>query len=404
MSKMVNSSIYDYCIIGGGIVGLATALTISQKKPGARIVVMEKESALASHQTGHNSGVIHAGIYYAPKSFKAELCRAGERATKAFCEESGIPYRTPGKLVVATDDMELQRLAALEANAAANGISCRRLDAGELKETEPAVSGVGALLVEQSGIVDYALVSRTMADRIRAAGGEIILNLDVDRLEERSDHVRIEARQGVWEARYAVACAGLQSDRLAMRSGMDVDFQIVPFRGEYYALRPELSGLVEKMIYPVPDPSMPFLGIHLTPMIDGALTVGPNAVLGLAREGYPKFSFNAPDMAQYLRFAGFWKLIAGNLASGMGEMKDSLFKRAYLEKCRKYCPSLRLDDLRLFRAGIRAQAVSRSGAMIHDFMFLQSKRTLHVCNAPSPAATSALPIGRMIFERLHGDN
>jgi len=395
---------YDYCVVGGGIVGLATALTVSRNRPGAKILVIEKEDALAAHQTGHNSGVIHAGIYYAPKSFKAELCRAGERATKAFCDEHGIPYRIPGKLVVATDAVEMTRLAALEANAAANGIACRRLGAEELTEREPAVTGLGALLVEQTGIVDYGAVSRAMADAIRAAGGEILLGVSVDRIRERADCVHIEAREGSWEARYAVACAGLQSDRLARRSGMDVDFRIVPFRGEYFALRPERSGLVRHLIYPVPDPSMPFLGIHLTPMIDGTLTVGPNAVLGLSREGYPKFSLNLADVAGYLGFPGFWKLIAQHMASGVDEMKHSLFKRAFLEKCRKYCPSLRLDDLLPHRAGIRAQAVSRSGELIHDFMFLQSKRVLHVCNAPSPAATSAIPIGRMIYERLHGSD
>lgn len=392
---------YDYCIVGGGIVGLATALTVSRNKPDARILVIERENALASHQTGHNSGVIHAGIYYAPKSFKAELCRAGESATKAFCDENGIVYRTPGKLVVATDQLEMMRLAALEVNAAANGISCRRLGAEELTEMEPAASGLGAILVPQSGIVNYAQVGRTMADRIRERGGEIMTGMSVERLEERADHVRVVTAETVFEARYAVACVGLQADRLASRSSMEVDFRIVPFRGEYYALRPELANLVERMIYPVPDPALPFLGIHLTPMIDGALTVGPNAVLGLSREGYPKFSVNARDIASYLRFPGFWKLIAANLSSGVGEMRDSLFKSAYLEKCRKYCPSLQLEDLQPYRAGIRAQAVSRSGALIHDFMFLRSKRALHVCNAPSPAATSALPIGRMIYERLH---
>ena len=392
---------YDYCIVGGGIVGLATALTITRNQPGAQILVIEKETALGQHQTGHNSGVIHAGIYYAPKSFKAELCRAGERATKAFCEENGVPYRTPGKLVVATNELEMTRLAALETNAAANGISCKRVGAEELTEMEPAVTGLGAIYVPQSGIVDYAAICRAMAAQIRAKGGEIITGLTVDRFEERADHVRIVTGGTAFEARHAVACAGLQADRLAQRSGMDVDFQIVPFRGEYYALRPELSGLVERMIYPVPDPSLPFLGIHLTPMIDGSLTVGPNAVLGMAREGYPKFSISPSDVATYMRFPGFWKLIAANLSSGISEMKDSLFRRAYLEKCRKYCPSLQLGDLRPYRAGIRAQAVSRDGTLIHDFMYLRSRRVLHVCNAPSPAATSALPIGGMIYDKLH---
>lgn len=392
---------HDYCIVGAGIVGLATALTISRNKPDARIVVIDKEMTIASHQTGHNSGVIHAGIYYAPKSLKAELCRAGERATKTFCDENGIAYRTPGKLIVATNETESQRLTALENNAAANGITCERLGAEALAEIEPAVNGVAALLVKQTGIVDYGQVSRVMAEKVKASGGQIVLGDAVDRLEERADHVRICAGQGTWEARHVIACAGLQADRLARRSGMKVDFQIVPFRGEYYALRTELSGLVEKMIYPVPDPSMPFLGIHLTPMTDGRLTAGPNAVLGLSREGYPKFSINARDMAEYLRFGGFWKLISKHVGSGLDEMRDSLSKNAYLRKCHKYCPSLRIEDLEPYRAGIRAQAVSHSGMLIHDFMFLQSKRTLHVCNAPSPAATSALPIGRMIFDRLH---
>jgi Predicted dehydrogenase len=392
---------YDYCIVGGGIVGLATALTITRNRADARILVVEKERALGQHQTGHNSGVIHAGIYYAPGSLKAELCRAGERATKEFCESNGVAFRTPGKLLVATDKVELARLTALEKNAAANGIACRRIDAEELKEMEPAVRGQGAIFVPQTGIVDYPGMCEAMARQIRERGGEIVTGLAVDRLEERADHVRIVTDGTAYEARYTIACTGLQADRFARRSGMDVDFRIVPFRGEYYALRSELSGLVTRMIYPVPDPALPFLGIHLTPMIDGSLTVGPNAVLGMAREGYPKFSINLGDMADYLSFPGFWKLIAANLSSGTAEMKDSLFRRSYLEKCRKYCPSLTLGDLQPYRAGIRAQAVSRDGALIHDFMFLRSKRVLHVCNAPSPAATSALPIGGRIYEELH---
>lgn len=392
---------FDYCIVGGGIVGLATALKIVKSEPDARLLLLEKESALATHQTGHNSGVIHAGIYYKPGSLKAELCRAGERITKQFCDENNIPYRTPGKLVVATNQIEWQRLANLETNAAANSITCRRLSAAELIEMEPAVTGLGALLVEQTGIVDYRAVSKAMGDMIRAAGGTIIFDVEVDRIDERSDTVRVHTDKDVWESRYVIACAGLQADRLAQRSGQSVDFQIVPFRGEYYALKPELSNLVERMIYPVPDPAMPFLGIHLTPMMDGRLTVGPNAVLGMSREGYAKFSINLQDMATYARFPGFWKVISNNLRSGIQEMKDSVVKSSYLEKCRKYCPSLQVHDLLPYRAGIRAQAVSKNGELIHDFKFLQSKRVLHVCNAPSPAATSAIPIGELIFKHMH---
>lgn len=391
---------FEYCIVGGGIVGLATALAITRSEPDARILLLEKELSLASHQTGHNSGVIHAGIYYQPGSLKAELCRAGERATKQFCDTHDIPYRTPGKLVVATNDIELQRLNGLEANAAANKINCRMINQSELIEMEPAVTGLKALLVEQSGIVDYRAVSSAMGELIKARGATIILGTDVSFVEERSDCIRVHTNKGVWESRYIVACAGLQSDRLAQRSGLEIDFQIVPFRGEYYALKPELNNLVERMIYPVPDPSMPFLGIHLTPMMDGSLTVGPNAVLGLSREGYAKFSASLNDIMTYTRFPGFWKVISQNLRSGIEEVKDSVFKSSYLDKCRKYCPTLQANDLLPYRAGIRAQTVSNSGHLIHDFKFLQTKRSLHVCNAPSPAATSAIPIGELIFKRL----
>jgi L-2-hydroxyglutarate oxidase len=394
---------FDYCIVGGGIVGLATAMAVSKGQPDARILLIEKETSLAFHQTGHNSGVIHAGIYYQPGSLKAELCRVGERATKQFCEENNVAYRTPGKLVVATTSDETKRLEALSANAAINEISCRMIDKDELADLEPAITGLKALLVEQSGIVDYRAVTKAMGELIKANGGTLITGVRVDSFEERSDCVRIHTDQSIWESRYAVACTGLQADRLAQRSGLEVDFRIVPFRGEYYALKQELNHLVERMIYPVPDPALPFLGIHLTPMIDGSLTVGPNAVLGLSREGYAKFSANLDDIASFVRFPGFWKLISQHLASGMHEVKDSLIKKSYLEKCRKYCPSLQLDDLRPYRTGIRAQAVSRSGQLIHDFKFLQTKRTLHVCNAPSPAATSAIPIGRMIFNRCKSD-
>ncbi|WP_079210732.1 L-2-hydroxyglutarate oxidase [Brucella pituitosa] len=394
---------FDYCIVGGGIVGLATALAIVRGKPDARVLLLEKEARLAGHQTGHNSGVIHAGIYYQPGSLKAELCRAGERATKEFCDQHGIVYRTPGKLVVATNSLELHRLEALQTNAAANAIQCRMVDHNELSEMEPAITGLKALFVEQSGIVDYQAIATAMGTLIERGCGTVKLGIHVTSLEERADCVRIHTDQGVMESRYAIACAGLQADRLARRSGLPVDFQIIPFRGEYYALRPQLSGLVERMIYPVPDPAMPFLGIHLTPMIDGCLTVGPNAVLGLSREGYAKFSTNMRDIVTYMGFSGFWRVLRQHLGSGAEEIRDSLFKSSYLEKCRKYCPSLEMADLLPFRAGIRAQAVSSTGSLIHDFKLLQTRRSLHVCNAPSPAATSAIPIGEMIFKRTKSD-
>ncbi len=391
---------HDFCIVGGGIVGLATAMAILEKRPGARLLLLEKEQSLGTHQTGHNSGVIHAGVYYAPGSLKAKLCREGEAATKQFCAQHGIPFEVPGKLIVATDRRELDRLGALETNARANGIAMRRIDGGELRELESGITGLGALLVEASGIVDYGCVARAMGEVIAGQGAEIVRGATVERIEQRGGHVRIVAGAQAWEARHAIACAGLQADRLAAASGIDIDFRIVPFRGEYYRVRQEKRALVRHMIYPVPNPALPFLGIHLTPMIDGSLTVGPNAVLGLSREGYAKGAIDLADIASFAGFPGFWRSIARNIGAGLSEMKDSAFKASYLEKCRKYCPSLALDDLQPYRAGIRAQAVMRDGAMVHDFLFRKSGTTLHVCNAPSPAATSAIPIGRMIADQF----
>ncbi|WP_459675911.1 L-2-hydroxyglutarate oxidase [Acidisoma sp. 7E03] len=395
---------HDVCIIGGGIVGLATARAVLLRHPGTRVLLLEKEATLGRHQTGHNSGVIHAGIYYKPGSLKADLCRRGAEATKAFCQSHGIPFRTPGKLVVATDELELSRLAALATNAAENGIAFEHLTAAELSAREPEVRGLGAIFVPSSGIVDYRAVCRAMAAEIVAAGGEIATNVVVDRIEEGSAAVTVGAGPRRWAAARLIACAGLQSDRLAKRAGLAITHQIIPFRGEYYRLRPEKSGLVSHLIYPVPDPDLPFLGIHLTPMIDGSLTVGPNAVLGLSREGYPRLAASLPDIAAYLRFPGFWRVMRQHLASGIGEMRRSLSKSLYLEACRRYCPNLTEADLLPHEAGIRAQAVMADGTLVHDFLFLSTARMLHVCNAPSPAATSAIPIAEMIVRRaLEGE-
>lgn len=392
--------IYDFCVVGGGIVGLSTALNLLCTRPGASVVLIEKEDAFARHQTGHNSGVIHAGIYYKPKSLKAELCREGAIATKAFCQEHGIAYDVIGKMVVATDELELSRLKTLKENALLNTIDVEWLDAGALREREPNVTGLGALLVRGSGIADYPAMARKMAELIAEKGGELVLGVEVTSVQDKAGLVEITGGLHNWQARKVVICGGLQADRLAKRSGIETDFQIVPFRGEYYRISDEKKNLVKHMIYPVPDPALPFLGIHLTPMINGDLTVGPNAVLGLSREGYPKFSTNPRDVATYLAFPGFWKMLGGNLSSGLVELQDSLFKKSYLRKCQKYCPDIELKDLLPYRAGIRAQAVKRNGEMVHDFHFLQTTNVLHVCNAPSPAATSAIPIGGMIVERL----
>jgi L-2-hydroxyglutarate oxidase len=383
----------DYLVIGGGIVGLSTAMQLAKTYPDATVRVLEKEDRLAAHQTGHNSGVIHAGVYYAPGSLKARFCRAGVDATIAFCTRHQIPFEQCGKLLVATTPVELERMDALEERCRANGLDPERLSAEELKQREPNIRGLGALFVRVTGIVDYPAMARAMAEELQEAGGDVVLNCAVTGIAEGPDTVSVATSTGLYEARQLVVCGGLQADRLAKMAGVDVDFQIVPFRGEYYRLNARHNAIIKHLIYPIPDPDLPFLGVHLTRMIDGSVTVGPNAVLGFAREGYPKGSLNAGDVAAMLGFSGFWKVMGKNLGSGITEFRNSLSKRRYLKLCQKYAPGLKLDDLEPYPAGIRAQAVMKDGTLVHDFLIKQTPRTLHVCNAPSPAATSSLPIG-----------
>jgi len=396
----MGSETYDYCVIGGGIVGLATAMRLLAAHPDASLVLVEKESELGTHQTGHNSGVIHAGIYYPPGSLKADLCRRGAQATKDFAARNGIPVDVCGKLLVATDAAEAARMDALYERSQHNGIDVERIDAAELRRREPHVRGVGALFVPATGIVDYRLIAASMGAVIRAAGARVELGVEVTGITETSDAVTVSAGERRFEARRLVVCGGLQADRLARMAGASIDFQIVPFRGEYYRLPPARKDLISHMIYPIPDPDLPFLGVHLTKTIDGGVTVGPNAVLGFAREGYRKGSFRRRDVGTYLRYPGLWRMARSNVRTGARELRNSVFKRGYLRECRKYCPELTLDDLLPEPAGIRAQAVLRDGSLVHDFLFAQTPRTLHVCNAPSPAATSAIPIGDMIAAKL----
>jgi L-2-hydroxyglutarate oxidase len=396
--------IHDFCVIGGGIVGLATAKRLLELRPGASLVLVEKEAALAQHQTGHNSGVIHSGIYYAPGSLKADLCRRGAVATREFCVEHGIPFDICGKHIVATNALELQRLEALTERARQNGIIAERIDAAELARREPNIVGLGAIFTPSTGIVDYRKLCEALAATVMKAGGEIVLGAAVDAIREAGDSATVRSGERSWTARKLITCAGLQSDRIARLGGLRIDHRIVPFRGEYFRLPAAKNDIVKTLIYPVPDPGLPFLGIHLTRMIDGSVTVGPNAVLGFAREGYGRFSFNAADMLDFAAFPGLWRTLAKNARSAATELRNSLWKRGYLEECRKYCPSLTFADLTPSPAGIRAQAVMRDGSLVHDFLFVESERQLHVCNAPSPAATSALPIGEMLADRLLGRN
>lgn len=391
-------------VVGAGIVGLATALALRKRDPEARITVLEKADDVATGQTGHNSGVIHAGIYYAPGSLKARLCRAGRQATIDYCERRGIPYRLAGKLVVATDAAEHARLDALEERARANGIPLERISADRIRELEPAVRGVSAILSPGTGIVDYRLVARSMRDELVDAGVSMRFGARVTGIEETDAevHVRLDDGESI-RAERLVACAGLQADRIARLGGVDAGFRIVPFRGEYFELDRRRDSLVERLIYPVPDPSMPFLGVHLSPTMAGRITVGPNAVLGLARERYRRGAVSARDLLGFAIFPGFWRMASKNLGPAVTEMRNSAFVRGYLAACRTYAPELERRDLGRRFAGIRAQAIRRDGSMVEDFLLERTRRQLHVCNAPSPAATSAIPIGRMIAERLAED-
>jgi len=391
--------LYDYCVIGGGIVGLATAMKLLEAQPSARLVIIEKEAGCGHHQTGHNSGVIHSGIYYAPGSLKADLCRRGAQATRDFCAEHGVPFEVCGKLLVATDELERQRMDALFTRAQQNNVAVERMDVAALKEREPNIEGVGALWVKSSAIVDYRLVCEAMLRVLRKAGAEIEFGIAINFIRESASNVAVGNAERQWDAKRLIVCAGLQSDRLAKTAGLAIEHQIIPFRGEYFRLRTGKSDIVRHLIYPIPNPALPFLGIHLTRMIDGGITVGPNAVLGFAREGYSKYSFNWRDIVEYLTFPGFRKAMLHHKSAVVHEMINSLWKPAYLAACRKYCPALELDDLLPHNAGIRAQAVTNEGVLVHDFLFAETRRMLHVCNAPSPAATSAIPIGEMIARK-----
>lgn len=391
---------HDLIVIGGGILGLATAREALLRRPGHDVVVLEKDQAVATAQTGHNSGVIHAGLYYPTGSLKARLCKAGLRATKAFCEQHEIPHRTLGKLVVATDAAELDRMRALAQRAVANGLDLAEIDGAELAETEPQVRGVAALVSPTTGVVDFARIARALAGEIIELGGQVVTGARVRDITERSDAVAVSTDAGEHQARQLVGCAGLQADRVARLGGLPVDFRIVPFRGEYYRLPSERSGLVRHLIYPVPDPDLPFLGVHLSPTIDGSLTVGPNAVLGFAREGYPRGSVSLRDVASYVTFSGMWRFAGAHVWVGLAEMRNSVSRRHYLQLVRKYCPSIELADLLDHPAGIRAQAVMSDGTPAQDFLLRSSARQLHVCNAPSPAATSAMPIAELVNDRV----
>ena len=396
--------IYDYIIIGGGIVGISTAWRLQQKFPNKKILLLEKEPSYSEHQTGHNSGVIHAGVYYAPGSLKAKFCKRGVAATTDFCDLHKIPYQRCGKLLVATNSAEVVRMQALYQRCQKNQIAVELLDAQQLKQREPNITGVGAIFVKDTAIVNYRQITAVMAECFSQLGGDARLGHRVVAITESSQQIDVEvcheAERLHFSTRFLISCSGLMADRITKMLGIKTDFQIIPFRGEYYQLAAKHNDIVKHLIYPIPDPELPFLGVHLTRMIDGSVTVGPNAVQGWKREGYGRFNFSVTDVWQMFCFSGFWKLLKNNFKTGLIETKNSLYKPGYLKLVQKYCPQLQAADLTPYPAGIRAQAVMSDGSLVHDFLFASSTRSLHVCNAPSPAATSAIPIGEYICEKV----
>lgn len=389
----------DVAIIGGGIVGLATALRLLQQKPDLRVVVLEKETTLASHQTGHNSGVIHAGLYYEPGSLKARLCREGKRDLETYCDEHGIRYERRGKLVVALDGSELPRFEALRQRAIENEVPGVEVVGPErLRELEPHAAGIKAIWSPTTGVVDYLQVAQAFGADIEARGATIHLGRAVTAIDRHGGEIVLRTEQGDVVARQVIACAGLQADRVARMDGQDDPDQpsIVPFRGDYYTLKPEARHLVQSLIYPVPDPRFPFLGVHLTRRVDGVVLAGPNAVLATAREGYRRRDLSPRDLAEALAYPGFARLARRFWRTGMAEMWRDWSKRAYVAEVRRYVPALSSEHLVFGPSGIRAQALRRDGALVEDFLLGGTDRVLHVFNAPSPAATSSLAIGRTL--------
>ncbi|MBM3270244.1 MAG: L-2-hydroxyglutarate oxidase [Candidatus Sericytochromatia bacterium] len=395
------SASFDYAVVGGGIVGLAVAFKLGRRFPSARIALIEKEHEWATHQTGRNSGVIHSGLYYKPGSLKADLCRLGRARLEAFCEREGVPFRRCGKLVVATRPGEVPRLDALAERGLAHGLAVTRLDPAGIRGHEPHVTGVAGLWVPETGIVDYRQVAARLAALAQEQGAEPRLGFEVAKIRAGSEVYRLECRSGdVLEARFLINCAGLFSDRIARLAGLGPAARVVPFRGEYYAVAAERRDLVRGLVYPVPDPAFPFLGVHLTRMIDGTLHAGPNAVLALKREGYAKTDFALRDALDALLFPGFWRLASRYARAGLEEMWRSTSKDTFVAAVRRLVPDLRAPDLTPCAAGVRAQALLPSGDLVDDFLIVPGDRALHVCNAPSPAATSALAIADHVVDRV----
>lgn len=390
---------YDIVIIGGGIVGLASAYNLLKQHPSLKLALVEKEPALAAHQTGHNSGVIHSGLYYKPGSLKAQNCINGYRMMIDFCNEYGIPYDLCGKLVVAVDERELPELDKLYARGHENGLDqIRYITKEQISEYEPHLRGVKAIHVPYTGIIDYTVVSEKLGELIKQMGGEIYLSSPAEDINVFGTHTEVITPSGTFSAKMIVNCAGLYCDKVARLAGEEVDTRIIPFRGEYYMLKPEKRKLVKNLIYPVPDPNFPFLGVHFTRMIDGGVEAGPNAVFAFSREGYEKSDVQVAELFESLTWPGFRKVAAKYWKTGIGEFYRSFSKPAFTKALQRLVPDVQEDDLVPAEAGVRAQACDRTGGLLDDFKIIEKERAIHILNAPSPAATSSLSIGSTIAQ------
>ena len=390
----------DVVVIGGGIVGLATAYRIGQQFPHMQVMVLEKEAAVAEHQTGRNSGVLHSGIYYKPGTLRAKNCRTGKQAMVDFCREEGVDHDVCGKVIVAVDETELPNLQRIYERGQANGVTCEMIGKERLKELEPHVAGVRAIHVPEAGIVNYRQVCQKLAEKIEQAGGQVIFHAKVLKVDQRPASVVLSTTAGTFEADWAVNCAGLHCDRVTQLAGDEPQAKIIPFRGEYYALRPDAYHLCRNLIYPVPDPAFPFLGVHFTRMTDGTVECGPNAVLALAREGYTWKHIQLGDLWESLAYRGFQRLAGKYWRMGLNEMWRSLSKAAFVRALQRLIPEVQADQLSSAPSGVRAQAVLPDGQIMDDFIIQRSRRMVHVGNAPSPAATSALNVGQLITDQL----
>ena len=388
-------------IVGGGIVGLATALRLSERFPDVRVTLLEKESAVGRHQTGHNSGVLHCGLYYKPGSVKARLAVTGIRRMVEFCRDNGIPHEICGKLVVAADEAELPRLKDLEGRGRANGLEgLQYLGRDEMREIEPHVGGVAALRVPQEGIVDYARVCAAMVAKLQERGARVMTGARVTGFRRPGAGWVAETTAGEFEAEFLINCAGLYCDRVAELAGERRDMRILPFRGEYYQIRPERQSLVRNLIYPVPDPQFPFLGVHFTRLIHGGIEAGPNAVLAFAREGYRKSDFNLRELLDALTYRGFWRFLKRYPSMAWFELRRSFSRELFCRSLQRLVPEIQPDDLATGGSGVRAQAIAPEGELVQDFRFIERENALHVLNAPSPGATASLAIGGEIVEKV----